>query len=682
MDLQQKHLYINRELSAISFNKRVLEQAMDKGVPLLSRLMFLSIVSSNLDEFFEVRVAGVKERSLLDLPVRGSDAMHPKELLKQIAKEVHHLIDEQYKVLNEKLLPELAHEGIHLLRRTHLTKAQRKWVRNYFIEQVEPVLTPLGLDPAHPFPNVQNKSLNFIVTLSGSDAFGREGGVAILPVPRSLPRLVTLPSESGEKQFMMISSVIHYSIDEMFPGMTVSGCYQFRVTRNSDLWVDEEEVEDLLSALKGELHGRHYGEAVRLEVADNCPKEIIDYLLGVYELQESELYQVNGPVNLHRLGELIGLSGRPDLLYPTFIGGTIENFDDTNIFHTLQKGDILLHHPYQSFDPVVRFIWQAADDPDVLAIKMTLYRVGTRSPIVDALMAAARKNKDVTVIVELRARFDEEANIGLAQKLSEAGAKVAYGVVNYKCHAKILMLVRREQSKLVRYCHIGTGNYHIKNAKLYTDYSLLTSNQDIGEDIHNLFMELTGFGKLIEFKYLLHSPFTLFPSILSLIEQEIEAAQNGTDAWIVAKMNSLTEENMIQALYRASQAGVKITLIVRGICALRPKIEGISENITVLSIVGRLLEHPRVYCFCNRGDEHVYISSADWMDRNLHRRIEAALPILEDKLKERILYEVTNLQTQDHEQTWELQTNGTYFRRVKRGDISPQDKLLQSFAKI
>lgn len=662
--LDSPELYFNRELSAIAFNRRVLAQASLKDTPLLERLRFLGIVSSNLDEFFEVRVAGVRHREALDLSMNTPDGLTPNQLMLEIRQRTQSMVKEQYRILNEELLPALQEEGISLLRRNEWSEEQKDWVKEYFRDQVFPILTPIGLDSAHPFPNVQNKSLNFILSLKGKDAFNRESDLAILSVPRCLPRILELPpKEKDELNYALLSSIIHAHVGMLFPGMKVTGCYQFRVTRNADLFVDEEEVDDLLTALKGQLHGRNFGDSVRLEVADNCPKKMIRLLCEKHGLTEDDLFQVNGPVNLHRLGSWVSLINRPDLKFQPFspgvpmrIGGA--NSDLISILGK-EKEDILLHHPYRSFEPVVELLWNAAEDLDVLAIKMTLYRVGKNSPLVDALMEAARRGKEVTVVVELRARFDEEANINFAQRMIEAGVKVSYGIVGYKCHAKLMLFVRREGNKLRRYAHIGTGNYHIQNARLYTDYSLLTTNPDITEDVHNVFMQLTGLGKLVQPKEIRQSPSSMLPSLLEWIKKEEEEAKKGNKAWIIAKMNSLTDEEVIQALYRASQAGVQIDLIVRGICSLRPGIKNISENIRVFSIVGRFLEHHRVYAFKQSG---VFIASADWMVRNLRRRVEVACPILDPKLKKRLLFELKEVFLRDNQNGWMMLPNGDYIQ--------------------
>ncbi len=658
VDLQSS--LVNRELSTIAFNKRVLELAKMDSIPLLERLRYIAIVSSNLDEFFEVRVAGVKQRMVLDLSMRRSDGITPKELLQQIRAQSAELVDEQYRVLNVEIFPALREKGVYLWRRSEWTEKQRAWVQQYFLEQVSPVLTPLGLDPAHPIPNVENKSLNFILSLKGKDAFGRESTMAILPVPRCLPRIIPLPDldETGDLHFALLSSIIHAHVDELFPGMKVKGCYQFRLTRNADMFVDEEEVEDLLKALKGQLHGRNFGEGVRLEVSNNCPVELEQFLAEQYQLDEAAIFRVDGLVNAHRLGSWVNLVDRPDLKFAPFSPGVPDKLDEQrDILSIIRKEDFLLHHPYRSFDPVVEMAWRAVEDPNVLAIKMTLYRVGSSSSLIDALVEAAKNNKDVTAVVELRARFDEAENIHFAQRLIQAGAKVVYGIVGYKCHAKLMLLVRREDGGLRRYAHIGTGNYHVNNARLYTDYSLLTAHEGITEDVHKVFMQLTGLGKVSQLKHLYQSPFTLFPSLRKWIAQETAKAKKGEEAWILAKMNSLSDEGIIQDLYTASQAGVKIRLLVRGICCLRPGIAGLSENIEVRSILGRMLEHHRAYAFSSG---EVYIASSDWMERNLHRRVEVCCPILDLKLKNRILFELRSVFWKDNQQSWRMLSDGSY----------------------
>ncbi len=676
--------YINRELSMLEFNRRVLAQARDESVPLLERLRFLTICSTNLDEFFEIRVSGLKQQEQYGVKSRRFDGLTPLESLARISKTAHGLVEQQYALLNDVLIPGLAAEGTRVLRRDAWSERAKRFVKTFFQREVMPVLTPIALDPAHPFPRVLNKSLNFIVSVEGTDAFGRDVGLAVVQVPRALPRMIALPSgRRGRHDFVMLSSVIHAHVRELFPGMKVRGCFQFRVTRNSDLWVDEEEVENLLQALKGQLPSRRYGAAVRLEVADTCPEEAADHLLQQLQLTPDDLYRVNGPVNLYRLAQLHDLLERPDLKYPPFVAGLPRRLTlGRDIFTVLRIRDVLVHHPYESFAPVLELIRSAATDPKVLAIKVTLYRTQSGSPLVEALVEAARKGKEVTVLVELRARFDEAANIDLATRLEEVGANVVYGIVGYKTHCKMLMVVRREEQRLRRYVHLGTGNYHTGTVRAYTDFGLLSADLRLGEDVHRLFMQLTGLGKVHKLKKLLQAPFTLFETLLRLIADERDAALAGKPARIVAKMNSLSERDIIDALYAASQAGVKIDLIVRGICCLRPGVPGLSENIRVRSIVGRFLEHTRIFSFHAGGEELVYMSSADWMSRNLHRRVETCFPVLDKAAKARVVDEGLKTYLSDNTQAWLLQSDGRY-RRAKPGKSAPvaaQTTLLQRLA--
>lgn len=677
-ELTSPELYLNRELSILDFNMRVLEQATDTSYPLIERLNFLLIFSRNLDEFFEIRVAGLLQQVSFGHIKSGPDGLLPQEVLKIISDTCHAAVERQYRILNDDLLPALAAENIRYLRRDEWTEKQSAWVRRYFKEQVLPVLTPIGLDPAHPFPRLVNKSLNFIVSLDGKDAFGRQMSLAVVPAPRSLPRVVRLPDDivDGGDQHVMLSSIIHEHVSLLFPGMTANGCFQFRVTRNADMTVDED-AEDLASALKGELLSRRYGAAVRLEVADNCPRHIIDYLLRQFSLSNEALYQVNGPVNLSRL---LSDFDRPRLRFTPFRPRMPDILQKSeNIFETIAQGDILLHHPFESFMPVVDLLRQAARDPHVLAIKQTLYRSGPDSEIVNVLADAARNGKEVTAVIELRARFDEASNIEVANKLQQAGAIVVYGIVGYKTHAKMILVVRREGRKLMRYGHLGTGNYHAGNARLYTDYGLLTANQEVCEDIHKIFQELTGMGKVLRLKQLLHAPFTLHPKLLGLIEQEIKNQQLGLPARIIIKVNALTEQVLMQALMRASQAGVSIDLIIRSVCCLRPGVVGVTDNIRVRSIVGRFLEHTRVFYFENAGEPLVYGSSADWMDRNLYQRVETCFPFLEPGAKMRVIEQGLMLYLKDNTQAWDMQPDGSW-QRATPGNSKPcnaQQQLLE-----
>ena len=658
--------YLNREIGLLAFNRRVLAQATDERVPLLERLRFLCIVSSNLDEFFEVRMAGIKEQVKAKTQAISNDGMTAQEAFRQVSAEARAIVHDQYQHLNEVILPALEAEGIRFLRRSKWNEAQREWIRNYFIREMVPVLTPIGLDPSHPFPKVLNKSLNFAVELEGKDAFGRSSDAAIVQAPRVLPRVIKLPEELAgcAYGFVFLSSILHEFVGELFTGMTVLGCYQFRATRNSDLFVDEEEVTNLRTKLQGELPHRHFGNAVRLEVANNCSQAMTDFLLLQFGLTAADLYRVNGPVNLVRLMQVPDWVDRPDLKFSDFVPGLPKAVGKgMNIFDSIRRSDILLHHPYQSFAPVIELLNQAASDPNVVAIKMTVYRTGTDSVLMTSLISAAKSGKEVTVVVELMARFDEEANISWATKLEEVGAHVVYGVVGYKTHAKALLIVRREESGLVRYAHLGTGNYHPRTARLYSDFGLMTANEEITNDVSEVFKQLTGLGKARTLKHLWQAPFTLQPNVVAGIRAEAEAAKAGGKGLIVAKMNSLLEPEVINALYEASQAGVSVDLIVRGVCALRPGVPGLSENIRVRSIIGRFLEHHRIFYFYAGGKENVYLSSADWMDRNFFKRIELAFPILDPKLKKRVITEGLKFYLADNQQGWDMNSQGVYQRR-------------------
>lgn len=685
INLKAPEHYINRELSFLDFNSRVLAQAHDPSLPLLERIRFLGISCSNLDEFFEIRVAGLKQRLELGTTAGGPDAMTIPEQLAAIHRRATQIVNEQYELLHQFVFPALAEQKIRFVNARTISPEQRAWLSDYFAHEVEPVLTPLGLDPARPFPRIQNKSLNFIVRLSGKDAFGRDAELAVVQVPRSLPRIIRLPPSQeapGTTYFVFLSAVISAFVPQLFSGMTVEGAWQFRVTRNSDLFVDDEEVDNLLRAVEGELAERRYGAAVRLETSLECPPDIAGFLLKHFALEKEDLYQVNGPVNLNRLTALYDLVDRPDLKFPSFAPSIPKRLlAREDMFAALREGDLLLHHPFESFAPVIDFLRQAASDPHVLAIKQTLYRTGPQSPIVDALVDAARAGKEVTVIIELMARFDEAANIQLATRLQEAGAHVMYGVVGYKTHAKLVMVVRRENGKLRRYCHLGTGNYHPNTARIYTDYGLFTCDEAIGEDLHELFLQLTSPTRVATLQKVLQSPFTLHETLLEKTKREIENARAGKPARIIAKMNALVEPQIIQALYQAAMAGVRIDLIVRGICALRPGIRGLSENIRVRSIVGRFLEHSRVYYFHNDGESELYCASADWMERNFFRRIEVCFPIEDKTLRVRILEDL-EIYLADNVQSWELQSDGTYVRLTPGENVSvnAQLALLQKYA--
>jgi polyphosphate kinase len=675
-------LYINRELSLLEFHKRVLAQALDSEVPLLERLRFLCISCTNLDEFFEIRVAGLKQRMEIGAPAQGPEKIPSLEVFNTLHQEVTELVRQQYELLNEVMFPELTKAGVRFVQSHEWNSEQQEWLSHYFDEQVVPVLTPLTFDPSRPFPRILNKSLNFIVRLRGRDAFGRRRHRGMVQAPRSLPRIIELPEhlcEPGGHNYVFLSSVIRVHVDRLFPGLDVGGCHQFRVTRNSDLYIDDEEVSDLVRALEGQLEASRYGAAVRIEIGHECPEDLQEFLLDHFGLQEHDMYLVEGPVNLNRLSTVCGLTDRPELLYPPFTQGMPDDLlTDETIFEVLSKKNVLLHHPYQSFAPVIDFIALAAVDPDVLAIKQTLYRTGPDSPIVDHLVTAARAGKEVTVVVELMARFDEAANIALANRLQEAGAHVVYGLVGFKTHAKMLLVVRREDEKLVRYVHLGTGNYHHATTSVYTDYGYLSSSQRLGEDVHKLFLQLTSLTEAVGMTRMLASPFSLFDALIEKIKRETENAQAGKEARIIAKVNSLNEPQLVEALYEASQAGVRVDLIVRGICSLRPGVKGLSENIHVRSIVGRFLEHSRVYYFFNDNNEEFYCSSADWMERNMFRRNESCFEIRQKAMKD-MLRKHLELFLADNCQAWVLDGDGKYERLTpgKNKRISAQDIFLE-----
>ncbi|HHJ39017.1 MAG TPA: polyphosphate kinase 1 [Methylothermaceae bacterium] len=675
--------YLNRELSLLAFHRRVLAMAEDESLPLLERLRFLCISSANLDEFYEVRVAVIKKKISLGITTTGVDQADPRELLRTIRERVREMVDSQYRLLNEALIPALAEENIRFLRRIQWHDAQREWLRAYMRERILPVVTPLSIDPAHPFPRIANKNLHFIVCLHGKDAFGRRHRYALIPIPRTLPRLVLLPEilTASGAAFVFLSSVIHAFVGELFPGLTVEGCYQFRVTRDTELYIDEEEMEDLKRELQGRLQQeRRYGRAMRLEVADNCPQEVADYLCARLHVEQADLFQVNGPVNLHRLASVYDEVERPDLKYPSFTPAIPPRLvGKTDLFAVLRRGDVLLHHPYDAFSPVVSLLQQAADDPNVLAIRQTLYRTASRSAIADALVRAARNGKEVSAVIELRARFDEADNIQLAERLHEAGVHVVYGVVGFKTHAKLLLIVRREGDRIQRYSHLSTGNYHEITTRFYTDIGLMSTDQALGEDVQRLFHQLTGLGHAFKLRKLVQAPFDLHPFLLNNIQREADLARQGKRGRIIARMNGLEDPEIIDALYDASRAGVKIDLIVRGICCLRPGVPGLSDNIRVRSVLGRFLEHSRVFYFGNGGQPQVYGSSADWLIRNLHRRVEVAFPILNRNLKRQVIREALRYYLRDNSGAWELQADGEY-RRVKvgrRATFSAQEKLLR-----
>ncbi|MGD9943278.1 MAG: polyphosphate kinase 1 [Burkholderiaceae bacterium] len=655
---------LNRELGILAFNERVLAQAEDAEVPLLERLRYLTIVSNNLDEFFEIRVA-----ELLELARLGrSEGQHS---LDAISERVRRLVTRQYALLNTQILPEMGQAGIVVHRSGSWTEAQRQWAERIFETEIEPLLTPIALDPAHPFPRILNKSLNFIVELHGNDAFGRRAGVAVVQAPRALPRVLRVPVEiSGAPHgVMLLTSIVEGFVDRLFPGLEVRSVHQFRVTRNSDLFVDDEEITDLRAALQGELVQRHYGDCVRLEVSAGISDALTGRLLREFELEAQNCYPVDGVVNLVRLQQIIDLVDRPELKFPPFEPALPAALRGKDLFAAIRKNDILIHHPYESFAPVMEFLVSAARDPRVVAIKQTVYRTGADSALMQALIDAALAGKEVTVVVELMARFDEETNINWAAKLERAGAHVVYGVVGHKTHAKMAMVVRRETGKegttLRRYVHLGTGNYHPRTARLYEDFGLFTANEELCADVHEVFRRITGLGQRGTLRQIAQAPFSLHEMVLSSIRREAAHAKAGKKAYLAAKINALLEPSVIEALYEASCAGVKIDLIVRGVCALRPGLPGLSENIRVRSIIGRFLEHSRVFYFFNGGKKDVWLSSADWMDRNLFRRVETAFPIRERKLKERVIEEAIDVHLRDNARAWIMDADGHYHR--KRG---------------
>lgn len=680
-------LYINRELSLLEFNNRVLAQAQDETVPLLERLRFLCISCTNLDEFFEIRVAGLKQRMEIGAPAPGPEKMPAQQLFDELRVQVGKLVNKQYQLLNDDLFPQLASAGVRFVHSDDWNEEQRTWLQTFYDDQVVPVLTPITFDPARPFPRILNKSLNFVVRLRGKDAFGRRRHRGMVQAPRSLPRIIRLPDElsiPGEQNFVFLSSIIRVHVQNLFAGLEVDGCYQFRVTRNSNLYVDDEEVSDLVRALEGQLEASRYGAAVRIEIGHECPDDLREFLLDHFKLNTEDLYLVNGPVNLNRLLTVCEIADRPDLKYKIFTQGLPEELrTDANIFSILAKKNVLLHHPYQSFTPVIDFIGAAAADPDVLAIKQTLYRTGADSPIVDHLVTAARSGKEVTVIVELMARFDEAANINLANRLQEAGAHVVYGLVGFKTHSKMTLVVRREEGKLLRYVHLGTGNYHHTTTSAYTDYGYLSSGKPLGKDVHSLFLQLTSLTKASEMSRMLASPFSLFDALIEKICRETTHAKAGKSARIIAKVNSLNEPQLINALYEASQAGVQVDLIVRGICSLRPGVKGLSENIHVRSIVGRFLEHSRVYYFLNDGSEEFYCSSADWMDRNMFRRNESCFEIRQKAMRNQLRHDL-DLFLADNCQAWVLSGDGSYRRLTPGKDdrVCAQETFLDDLATL
>jgi polyphosphate kinase len=662
-----KIVYANRELSWLAFNQRVLEQAESDTNPLLERTKFLAIVSSNLDEFFEIRIAGLLQQKDSSGGEPSIDGLSPREQLKRAYAEIKNLVKAQYRCWHELLVPALAKEKITFKNAAQLTAAERTWVEAYFTKQVSPVLTPLAIDQSHPFPEIGNKTLNVIVSLDNPDAPGNESLTAILPVPRILPRLVQMmPDRSGPQTFIFLSDIIKLFAGALFPGYSINSAHAFRITRNSDLYIDDEEAENLLKRIEEELRNLRRGAAVRLEIEADVPEPVFTLLCEQLHLAPEFAFKLNGPLNLVRMMSLSDLVDRPDLKYPVFTPVELPNLRvASSIFAAMQERDILLHHPYESFTPVVDFVQQAARDPGVLAIKQTLYRTSGDSPIIGALIEASRNGKQVTALIELKARFDEANNIKWARELEEAGVHVVFGLVGHKTHCKCSMIVRQEADGLRHYAHIGTGNYNPKTARLYTDLSLLTCNPEITADVALLFNSLTGFARSPEFKHLLVAPFNLHARIQELIANEAANAAAGKPARIIAKMNKLVDKVTIDNLYAASQAGVQIDLVVRATCCLLPGVKGLSDNIRVRNIVGRYLEHARIYYFQNDEAPLLYCGSSDWMTRNFFRRVEALYPVYQADLRDRILNDILPAELRDNEDARELQPNGTYLPHVR-----------------
>jgi len=661
--------FLNRELSWLEFNQRVLDEALNPRTPLLERVKFFCITSSNLDEFFEVRVAGLKQQVESDVVERSLDGLTATETLRAINQRVRRLVERQYACWRDELRPALAEHGIRFLNFDELQPRDLEWVENYYHTQIRPVLTPLAIDPAHPFPQLLNKSLNMMVQLEMPQGGQSLRHLAVVQVPRILPRLVRLPRGDSGQDYVFLGHLIGHYLADLFPGTKILGYWHFRVTRNSELYIDEEEVANLLKAVENELHNRRKGDAVRLEIEKDCPQDLRAALLGTLRLEEDDLYVIDGPLNPTRLMAVYEGDHSPELRDPPFVApAAITSRDRADLFAAIRERDVLMHHPYESFGTVVEFLEQAADDPKVLAIKQTLYRTGGDTRIVGALMNAVRNGKQVTAVVELRARFDEANNIQWARKLEEAGVHVVYGLVGYKIHCKMCLVVRKDDDAIRRYVHLGSGNYNPTTARLYTDVSLFTSRTEFGEDATNLFNLLTGICQFQGTRKLLVAPFELHRRLIELIEREADHARRGLPARIVAKMNALVDEQTITALYRASQAGVKIDLIVRGICCLRPGLPRVSENITVRSIVDRFLEHSRVYYFENALRPEVFAGSADWMPRNFFRRIEVIFPVEDGNLRERFKSELLAVALADNTKARLLKSDGTYHRpRLKRG---------------
>ena len=672
-DFADPALYVNRDLAHLEFDFRVLAQARDPAVPLLERLVFLCISRTNLDEFFETRVAVLKDRLELGERSRGPDDLPLDDVLGRIRRRTLELVESQFETWHEELLPALRAEGIRVSTAAEWTPPQAAWLRDHFRDEIVPLLSPIDLAPPRPFPRILNKSLNLVVTLHEHGATGRTSRLAVVRTPRSVPRIVRLPPEvaTTPNDFVFLSALLQAFVGELFPGLEVDGAWQFRVTRNSELIIDGEEIENLALVLRDELKERGYAKPVRLEIDAECPPAVVQVLARNFRLADADVYRCRGPVNVSRANAIHAMVDRPDLKFAPFQPRVLpEVAERANLFRRIATRDVLLHHPYDSFGTVVELLRQAAADPDVLAIKQTLYRVGHDSPVIDHLVAAARAGKDVTVVVELRARFDEEANLGLADRLQEAGVQVVYGVIGYKTHAKMLLIVRREHGALRRYTHLSTGNYHRRTARLYTDVALLTADADTGADAQALFLQLSGFAPAVRLRRLLQSPFTMHHRIVELIDREIGHARAGRRARIVARMNALCEGSVIERLYRASNAGVPVDLIVRSACSLRPGLPGVSANIRVRSIVGRFLEHSRVWWFANDGDPELWCTSADWMERNLIRRVEVAFPVRDPGLAQRVFDETLANYLADNTQAWQLDSDGAY-SRITPGDAPP-----------
>jgi polyphosphate kinase len=681
MTTSAAQLLIDRDESTLAFNERVLDMARRPNIPLLERLRYLCIVSSNLDEFFEVRVA----LHLHQIQNKSLNTPYSFHTYQKISQSAQTLVEKQYKLFNEGLMPALSEQGIQLLTYDQRSSSQHKWVKQYFEENVRPLLTPVSLDPSHPFPQVANKSLNFIVRLTGKDAFGRENDIAIVKVPRSLPRVIRIPIKTQNNFFQLVtlSSVIRAHIKDLFPDRNVGHFSQFRVTRDSELLVDEEDAKNLRTALRHGLEHRQFGKPVRLEVSSECSDVLSQFLLQQFKLPEEALYRVDGPVNLVRLNQLIDLVRQPQLLFPEYQPSfPIQMKEDESIFHQIRKNDILIHQPFESFSGVLSFLREAVEDSDVLAIKQTIYRTGSHSELMELLREAVIRGKEVTVVVEIKARFDEEANINWAERLESVGAQVVYGVVGLKTHAKMLLVTRREGKKLVRYGHLSTGNYNANTAKLYTDISYLTANLKLTSDIEQVFTQLASQTKINKLHHLWLAPFHLQDKLIEMVDKVSKASMRGVKGRIILKMNSLTDEKLARQLIVASQRGVEIDLIVRGACILPAKRPGFTERIKVRSIIGRFLEHSRVYYFRSGETEDLYLSSADWMNRNMMRRIELAWPILNKALRQKIIDECLVAYLYDNTDAWELQIDGSYLRITPDTDeipLSAQVELMKRY---